>query len=87
MSSFGFGRLQKDSKVHFVAKLEDGECSTISKKWCLTHAKVITRAKRSIFTLQLIKQPLMLSFSTLTDADGTILKKTISLQQKVYSTS
>jgi hypothetical protein len=24
-------RLQTDSKVHFVVKLEDGECSTISK--------------------------------------------------------
>ena len=47
----------------------------------LTHAKVITRAKRLVFSVQ-IGQPLMSRFSTLTDADGTILTENDLLATK-----
>lgn len=44
-------RLQKGSKVHFVVKLEEGEYFTFPSRRDLMPVTVITRAKRSVFTL------------------------------------
>ena len=80
-------RLQKDSKVHFVVKLEDGGCFKVSKTMGLNASNSDYQSKTVSFPCCKLKSPSCIISACCSAPVILLQQRTTSLQQKPYSIS